>query len=76
MWYEVGLVGVSSVVFFVSSYEFGKRSARYSLKKSLKDLEETKKSLKEQDELIELSIEEHKNLLGELNTFSFSKKLK
>lgn len=74
MWYEVGLVGLSSAVFFYSSYEFGKRSARYSLKKSLLDLEETKKTLIEQNELIDTSIEEHKNLLSELNTFSFSKK--
>lgn len=76
MWYEMGLVGLSTAVFFVSSYEFGKRSARYSLNRSLKDLEDTKKTLIDQNELIDTSIEEHKKLLDELNTFYFSKKLK
>tara|TARA_R100001591_G_scaffold99982_1_gene106351 strand:- start:50 stop:280 length:231 start_codon:yes stop_codon:yes gene_type:complete len=76
MWYETGLVGLSTAIFFYSSYEIGKRSARYSLNKSLKDLEDTKKTLIEQNELIDTSIEEHKKLLDELNTFYFSKKLK
>jgi len=73
MWYEVGLVGVSTAVFFYSSYEFGKRSARYSLTKSLMELEETKKELTEEHHLIDTSIEEHKNLISEINRFTFLK---
>ena len=71
MWYEFGIVGVSTGIFFLSSYELGKRSAKYSLNKSLKDLEETKQNLKDQNKLIDESIIEHKNLLNELNTFFF-----
>ena len=64
MWNEIGLVGISTAVFFISSYEFGKRSARYTLSKSLKELEEHKR-------LIDLSIEEHKNLMDEISSLNY-----
>jgi len=71
MWYEAGLVSISSAVFFYSSYEFGKVSAKYSLRKSLKDLEDTKNNLSTQNKLIDDSILEHKKLLNEISMFFF-----
>ena len=45
----------------IRSYEFGKASARYTLKKNIKLLEMDKESFKEH-------IDKHKELLEEINT--------
>tara|TARA_R110002073_G_scaffold209394_1_gene369913 strand:+ start:1997 stop:2197 length:201 start_codon:yes stop_codon:yes gene_type:complete len=60
MWSEIGysLAGVG--VLFFSSYELGKRSARFSLNRSIKLLEKDK-------ELLKGHIDEHKKLLDDIN---------
>ena len=60
MWSEIGASILGTGLFLFGSYEFGKASARYSLKKNIKLLEMDKDTFKEH-------IEEHKKLLDEIN---------
>lgn len=60
MWYEIGASILGSGLFLFGSYEFGRASARYSLKKSIKMLEKDKDTLKHH-------IDEHKKLLDDIN---------
>ena len=61
MWSEIGASILGTGLFLFGSYEFGKASARYSLKKNIKLLEMDKESFKEH-------IDKHKELLEEINT--------
>ena len=61
MWSEIGASILGTGLFLFGSYEFGKASARYTLKKSIKLLEMDKESFKEH-------IDKHKELLEEINT--------
>ena len=61
MWTEIGASLFGSGLFLFGSYEFGKASARYTLKKNIKLLEMDKESFKEH-------IDKHKELLEEINT--------
>ena len=61
MWSEIGATILGTGLFLFGSYEFGKASARYTLKKNIKLLEMDKESFKEH-------IDKHKELLEEINT--------
>ena len=61
MWSEIGASILGTGLFLFGSYEFGKASARYTLKKNIKLLEMYKESFKEH-------IDKHKELLEEINT--------
>lgn len=61
MWSEIGASILGTGLFLFGSYEFGKASARYTLKKNIKLLEMDKESFKEH-------IDKHKELLEEINT--------
>ena len=60
MWYEIGASFLGGGLFFIASYEFGAFSARYTLNKSIKALEEHKGDL-------EFELEQHQELLNEIN---------
>lgn len=60
MWTEIGASLFGTGLFLFGSYEFGKASARYTLKKNIKLLEMDKVTFKEH-------IEKHKELLEEIN---------
>ena len=60
MWTEIGASLFGSGLFLFGSYEFGKASARYTLKKNIKLLENNKDELKKH-------IEDHQKLLDEIN---------
>lgn len=60
MWSEIGASIIGTGLFLFGSYEFGKASARYSLKKNIKLLENNKDELKKH-------IEDHQKLLDEIN---------
>ena len=60
MWSEIGATILGTGLFLFGSYEFGRASARYSLKKKIKLLENDKETLKHH-------IDEHKKLLDEIN---------
>jgi len=60
MWSEIGATILGTGLFLFGSYEFGRASARYSLKKNIKLLENDKDKLKHH-------IEEHQKLLEEIN---------
>lgn len=60
MWSEIGATILGTGLFLFGSYEFGRASARYSLNKSIKLLENDKETLKEH-------IDEHKKLLDDIN---------
>ena len=60
MWSEIGASILGTGLFLFGSYEFGKASARYTLKKNIKLLEMDKESFKEH-------IDKHKELLEEIS---------
>ena len=60
MWHEIGYSILGGGLFLITSYEFGAYSARYTLKKSIKALEEDK-------EYFEDEIDKHNKLLDEIN---------
>jgi prefoldin subunit 5 len=60
MWAEIGATIIGTGVFLFGTYEVGRASARYSLKKSIKELEKDKDTLKKH-------IDEHQKLLDDIN---------